>query len=104
MTEVELLAAALALETPGLREAVRRRLAGREDGGYGVRVLDSYAADPDVWEQRLADLLTGCGAAADDELLAHARTVLGATAHGHDRRAELGLPSYCSVMPLWLRG
>ncbi|MFF0015915.1 hypothetical protein [Streptomyces sp. NPDC005374] len=104
MDEVELLAAALALETAGLRDAVRGRLAGREDGGYGVRVLDSFAADPDVWGERLADLLTGSGAVADDELLAAARTVLGAAAHGQGRRAEAGLPSCCSVMPLWLRG
>ncbi|MEU0815214.1 hypothetical protein [Streptomyces mirabilis] len=95
MTEVELVATALAtgqaaglVGTPrgvvhdlhaALREAVRRRLVG---GGHGVRVLDAYETDPDVWWTRLLQVLTASGTEMDDEILAAARAVLRA-----DRRA-----------------
>lgn len=107
MTEVELVANAFATgaasartdSEPGpvrdlyaeLRQAVRRRLAtedgpGRQGegggyqvgGGYGVRVLDAYETDPDVWRTRLIQVLTGAGAGADEEVLAAARAVLRA--------------------------
>jgi hypothetical protein len=75
VTEAELVATALATgaaagltDTPrgvvhdlhsALREAVRRRLAGGSvSGGYGVRVLDAYDTDPDVWRTRLLQVLT----------------------------------------------
>ncbi|MFD3589341.1 hypothetical protein [Streptomyces sp. NPDC058683] len=98
MAEVELVVTALAAgaaagltDTPRgtvhdlcteLREAVRRRLAS--DGGdgvragYGVRVLDAYETDPDVWRTRLLQVLTSCGAETDQEILAAARAVLRA--------------------------
>lgn len=91
MTEVELVATALAtgaaaglIDTPrgvvhdlhaALREAVRRRLAG---GSYGVRVLDAYETDPDVWWTRLLRVLTASGTELDEEILAAARAVLRA--------------------------
>ncbi|WLW53064.1 hypothetical protein [Streptomyces sp. YU58] len=114
MTEVELVAVALATgAAPGLtesahgsvhdlyvclREAVRRRLAGpgghREGdgtgghGGYGVRVLDAYESDPDVWHTRLLQVLTGSGVAADEAVLTAARAVLRA-----ERRVGHGVVS-----------
>lgn len=98
MTEMELVAIALAtgaaaeLTDTGrgavhdlyaaLREAVRRRLAGaggNSGGGcYGVRVLDAYESDPDVWRTRLLRVLTGSGVETDEEILAAARSVLRA--------------------------
>ncbi|MGX1676349.1 hypothetical protein [Streptomyces sp. NPDC055400] len=98
MTEVELVATALATGAvaglpdtsrgvvhdlyAALREAVRRRLAGVGGhgvrGGYGVRVLDAYEADPDVWWTRLLQVLTASGTEMDDETLAAARAVLRA--------------------------
>ncbi|PAZ16268.1 hypothetical protein CLM62_09110 [Streptomyces sp. SA15] len=96
MTEVELVTTALAtgaaagLTNTGrgavhdlcaaLREAVRRRLAGGGGnsgcGGYGVRVLDAYETDPDVWRTRLLQVLTASGVETDEEILAAARAVL----------------------------
>ncbi|MGX1676482.1 hypothetical protein [Streptomyces sp. NPDC055400] len=97
MTEVELVATALATGAATglpdtsrgvvhdlhaeLREAVRRRLAGGGHGvrgGYGVRVLDAYETDPDVWWTRLLQVLTASGTEMDDETLAAARAVLRA--------------------------
>ncbi|GCB51690.1 hypothetical protein SNL152K_9046 [Streptomyces sp. NL15-2K] len=98
MTEVELVATALATGAAagltntapgavhdlctGLREAVRRRLAGgggsSGGGGYGVRVLDAYETDPDVWRTRLLQVLTASGVETDGEILAAARAVLRA--------------------------
>ncbi|GAB2988602.1 hypothetical protein GCM10023080_062750 [Streptomyces pseudoechinosporeus] len=100
MTEVELVATALAAgAAPGLtdsgrgavhdlyaalREAVRRRLAASGGngvgvgGGYGVRVLDAYETDPDVWRTRLLQVLTASGVETDEECLAAARAVLRA--------------------------
>ncbi|MEV0219180.1 hypothetical protein [Streptomyces sp. NPDC050704] len=103
MTEVELVAVALATGAApgrtdsargavhdlytGLKEAIRRRLSGAgaksEDGGtggsgYGVRVLDAFESDPDVWWTRLLQVLAGSGVAADQEVLAAARAVLRA--------------------------
>ncbi|GGL12248.1 hypothetical protein [Streptomyces flaveus] len=100
MTEVELVATALAAgAAPGLtdsgrgavhdlyaalRETVRRRLAGSGGngvgvgGGYGVRVLDAYETDPDVWRTRLLQVLTASGVETDEECLADARAVLRA--------------------------
>ncbi|CAL9524260.1 hypothetical protein SUDANB176_03914 [Streptomyces sp. enrichment culture] len=96
MTEVELVATALATGaaagltgTPrgvvhdlhaALREEVRRRLTrggngGR--GGYGVRVLDAYDTDPDVWRTRLLQVLAS-EMEIDDEVRAAARAVLRA--------------------------
>ncbi|MFD8274708.1 hypothetical protein [Streptomyces flaveolus] len=94
MTEAELVATALATgaaagltDTPrgvvhdlhsALREAVRRRLAGGSvSGGYGVRVLDAYDTDPDVWRTRLLQVLTS-GVEIDEEIRAAARAVLRA--------------------------
>ncbi|CAL9523371.1 hypothetical protein [Streptomyces griseomycini] len=96
MTETELVATALAAGaaarltgTPrgvvhdlhaALREAVRRRLAGGGDGvrgGYGVRVLDAYDTDPDVWRTRLLQVLSS-GVEIDEEIRAAARAVLRA--------------------------
>ncbi|MFF3336804.1 hypothetical protein ACFYWX_46195 [Streptomyces sp. NPDC002888] len=103
MTEGELVATALATGAApaltntargtvhdlyiGLREAVRRRLAGDGGsggggrggaGGYGVRVLDAYETDPDVWRTRLLRVLAGAGVESDEEILAAARAVLRA--------------------------
>jgi hypothetical protein len=91
VTEVELLATALATgaaagltDTPrgvvhdlhaALREAVRRRLAGGVRGG--LRVLDAYDTDPDVWRTRLLQVLAS-GMEIDEEILAAARAVLRA--------------------------
>lgn len=47
-----------------LREAVRRRLSAR-----GEEVLDAEQVEPDVWEARLREELTACGADRDQELL-----------------------------------
>ncbi|WP_369247288.1 hypothetical protein [Streptomyces sp. R41] len=95
MTEVELVATAFATGAAagltdsargvvhelyaGLREAVRRRLVagGGNSGGYGVRVLDAYETDPDVWRTRLLQVLTGSGVETDEEILAAARAVRG---------------------------
>ncbi|MEU6260251.1 hypothetical protein [Streptomyces sp. NPDC047043] len=102
MTEVELLATALATGAAtgltgtstargvvhdlyaALREAVRRRLAdgGGVRGGYGVRVLDAYETDPDVWRTRLLQVLTASAAETDEELHAAARAVLRADRRG----------------------
>ncbi|WP_406445443.1 hypothetical protein OHB14_40665 [Streptomyces sp. NBC_01613] len=97
MTEVELVAVALATGAAagltdsargtvhglytGLREEVRRCLGengGNSRGGYGVRVLDAYETDPDVWWTRLLQVLTGSGVETDEEILATARAVLRA--------------------------
>ncbi|MDQ1050952.1 hypothetical protein [Streptomyces sp. V4I2] len=98
MTEVERVATALAAgSAPGLtdsgrgtvhdlhvalRDAVRRRLAGSAGnsvgGGYGVRVLDAYETDPDVWWTRLLQVLTASGVETDEEILGAARAVLRA--------------------------
>jgi hypothetical protein len=104
VTGVELVATALAAgAAPGLtgcgrgtvhdlyvalREAVRRRLAGSDCssvgdrnsvcGGYGVRVLDAYETDPDVWRTRLLQVLTASGVEMHEECLAAARAVLRA--------------------------
>ncbi|MET8272482.1 hypothetical protein [Streptomyces sp. NPDC005096] len=97
MTEVELVATAFATGAAagltgsargavhdlyaGLREAVRRRLVGgggNSGGGYGVRVLDAYETDPDVWRTRLLQVLTGSGVETDEEILAAARAMLRA--------------------------
>lgn len=103
MTEVELVATALATAAApgltdsargavhdlyaGLREEVCRRLAAgggnSGHGGYGVRVLDAYEADPDVWRTRLLQVLTGSGVQTDEEILTAARAVLRA-----ERRAS----------------
>ncbi|SDO02904.1 hypothetical protein SAMN04487981_1086 [Streptomyces sp. cf386] len=100
MTEVELVATALATGAAAdltdtsrgvvhdlhavLREVVRARLANGGDGvrgGYGVRVLDAYKTDPDVWRTRLLQVLSA-GMEMDEEILGTARAVLRA-----DRRA-----------------
>ncbi|MEV8545964.1 hypothetical protein [Streptomyces sp. NPDC051572] len=90
MTEVDLVAVALATRAAagltetrrgavhdlhaGLSEAVRRRLA--RGGAYGIRVLDAYETDPDVWRTRLLQLLRGSGVDTDEEILAAARAVI----------------------------
>ncbi|MFJ3773229.1 hypothetical protein ACIPX0_16175 [Streptomyces sp. NPDC090075] len=101
MIEVELVATALATGAaagrPGtsrgviddlhvaLREAVRRRLSGGGlRGGYGIRVLDAYETDPDVWWTRLLQVLTASGTEKDEEILTAARAVLRA-----DRRTGI---------------
>lgn len=63
-----------------LRQAVRRRLAGGGKGAracYGVRVLDAYERDPDVWRPRLLQVLA-TGMEIDEEIRAAARAVLRA--------------------------
>ncbi|WP_425838656.1 hypothetical protein [Streptomyces fractus] len=57
-----------------LQRAVRERLAG---GEYGVRVLDAYATDPDVWQTRLLQVLAD-GMDMDEEVVRAARAVLRA--------------------------
>ncbi|MFI6935493.1 hypothetical protein [Streptomyces sp. NPDC050287] len=47
-------------------------------GGYGVRVLDAYETDPDVWRTRLLQVLTDSGVEQDEEVLAAARAVIRA--------------------------
>ncbi|MCI3272394.1 hypothetical protein [Streptomyces cylindrosporus] len=92
MTEAELVAAALGAGPPdglrdtrqglvrdlyvALRESVRWRLTG--DGGHGRRVLDAHEVDPDVWRERLIEVLAGSGVEKDAEILAAARILLGA--------------------------
>ncbi|MEU9154128.1 hypothetical protein AB0D59_27095 [Streptomyces sp. NPDC048417] len=104
MTEAELVATALAAGAAagltgtahgtvhdvyiGLKEAVHRRLRGGGArsgdggsgvcGGYGIRVLDAYETDPDVWRTRLVQALTGSEVERDEEILAAARAVLRA--------------------------
>ncbi|MER5533164.1 hypothetical protein [Streptomyces mirabilis] len=120
MTEVELVVTALATGAVAgltdtrrgavhdlcteLREAVRRRLADGDGdgvrGGYGVRVLDAYETDPDVWRTRLLQVATACGVETDQEILEAARAVLRAerrTGHiivdtGRSKRALVGIP------------
>ncbi|MEU3985557.1 hypothetical protein AB0F77_36775 [Streptomyces sp. NPDC026672] len=60
----------------GLRDLLRRRLDG--DCGYGLRVLNAYETDPDVWRNRLLRALNAAGAESDEEVLAAARAVLRA--------------------------
>jgi hypothetical protein len=90
VTGVELIAAALAAGAAagitdttsgamrdayvGLRELVRRRLAGR--AGQAVQALDMADTDPVVWEARLGEELAGSGTDRDDEVLAAARQLL----------------------------
>ena len=47
-------------------------------GGYGLRVLDAYETDPDVWRTRLLQVLTASGVETDEEILGAARAVLRA--------------------------
>ena len=96
MTEVELVATALATGAAAgltdtsrgvvhdlhtvLSDAIRRRLSDGCDGlrgGYGVRVLHAYEADPDVWRTRLLQVLSS-GMETDEEILGAARAVLRA--------------------------
>lgn len=106
VTDVELVATALATGAvagsagpsrgvvhdlhDALREAVLRGLARGRHGvrgdhdvpsAYGVRVLNAYAADPDVWRTRLLQVLS-TGVEMDEEILTAARAVIRA-----DRRA-----------------
>lgn len=120
MTEAELVATALAAGAAsgltdtaagtvvhdlydGLKDAVRRRLAGQgpqggegggggAGGGYGVRVLGAYESDPDVWRTRLLQALTGCGVERDQEILAAARAVLRA-----ERRTSHPVVTRCAA-------
>lgn len=47
--------------------------------GYGVRVLEAYETDPDVWRTQLLQVfLAGSGVETDEESLAAARAVLRA--------------------------
>jgi hypothetical protein len=90
VTGVELIAAALAAGAAagitdttsgalrdayvGLRELVRRRLAGR--GGQALQALDSEETSPAVWQARLGKELVDFGADRDDQVLAAARHLL----------------------------
>lgn len=70
-----------------LREAVRRRLTDGVDracGGYGVRVLDAYETDPDLWRTRLLKVLAS-EVEMDEEIRAAAYAVL----HAHRRTGHL---------------
>ncbi|GIG87648.1 hypothetical protein [Plantactinospora endophytica] len=57
----------------GLRNVLRRRLAGRPSA---VQVLDAESTDPEEWRARLGAELTVVGAHHDEEVLAIARQLL----------------------------
>jgi hypothetical protein len=57
----------------GLRDALRRRLAGRRDA---ERALEADETDPEVWQARLGHDLTDSGADRDEHVLAAARHLL----------------------------
>jgi len=93
MTEVELVAAALAAGASagltdtargavhdlytGLRDAVRRRL--DPNGVADTRVLDAPDADLEAWRSRLVGVLTGSGVEEDQAVVAQARALLAET-------------------------
>jgi hypothetical protein len=96
VTEVDLVATALATGAAAgltdtsrgvvhdlhtvLSDAIRRRLSDGCDGlrgGYGLRVLNAYEADPDVWRTRLLQVLAA-ELELDEEILGAARAVLRA--------------------------
>ncbi|MEU8048124.1 hypothetical protein AB0B71_28755 [Micromonospora echinofusca] len=60
----------------GLRGLLAKRLSGREQA---VRALEARETEPGVWQARLGEDLRACGADADEEVLAAARTVLART-------------------------
>lgn len=90
MTGVELIIAALAAGATagasdsasamvrdayeGLRDVLRRRLAGCAEGA--VQALDATVADPAVWQARIGDDLTAHGVDRDEEILAAAEHLL----------------------------
>ncbi|MFE6175974.1 hypothetical protein [Streptomyces sp. NPDC056464] len=104
MTEVELVAAALAAGASagltdtargavhdlytGLRDAVRRRL--DPDGVADARVLDAPDADLEAWRSRLVGVLTGSGVEQDRAVMAGARALLAET--GQDGRFTVYAP------------
>lgn len=57
----------------GLRDLLRRRLAGRSQA---VEVLDAQQTDPYVWQARLGPHLAAVGLDRDDEVMAAARRLL----------------------------
>lgn len=57
----------------GLRDALRRRLAGRPHAEQALEVDES---DPAVWQARLGDSLAVVGADHDERILATARQLL----------------------------
>ena len=57
----------------GLRNALRRRLAGRRQA---EQVLDAEQTDTEVWQARLCEELDVVGADRDEEILTIARQVL----------------------------
>ncbi|GAA3256917.1 hypothetical protein ACFO1B_48635 [Dactylosporangium siamense] len=63
----------------GLRDALRRRLAGRR---AAVETLDAVETDPQVWRARLGGALTESGADRDEQVLAAARRLLEAADRG----------------------
>ncbi|WP_406176621.1 hypothetical protein [Streptomyces sp. NBC_00996] len=89
----------------GLREAVRRRLAGAggnsAGGGYGVRVLDAYESDPDVWRTRLLLVLTGSGVETDEEILAAVREHPARRASPFRRRYLSPRLGVCRPSAMW---
>ncbi len=59
----------------GLRDAVKRKLAGRPAAESAV---EEYTADPDNWEPALSAYLKQAGADRDDALVALAQAVMAA--------------------------
>ncbi|MFD5017240.1 hypothetical protein [Streptomyces chartreusis] len=75
-----------------LREAIGARLVsggGGVLGGYGVRVLDAYNTDPDVWRTRLVQVLA-TGMEMDEEVLGMARAVLRAERRAGNTSEDAG--------------
>src|ERR1700755_70682 len=59
----------------GLRDALRRRLRGRDDA---LRVLDVDGAEPQAWRAGLGAHLVESGAASDADIVAAAQRLLAA--------------------------
>ena len=57
----------------GLRDALRRRLAGRPEA---EGALDAEEVDPNVWQARLGEDIVASGADRDDDVLDSARRLL----------------------------
>ena len=60
----------------GLREAVKRKLAGKPAAGSAI---EEYTADPDNWEPALAAYLKQVGADRDEALVSLAQAVMAHT-------------------------
>jgi hypothetical protein len=92
MTGVELIVAALAAGAAaglteatsgairdayvGLRDAVRRRLAGSGADTQDEQILDALEEDPGVWRARLGKALVDAGVDRDEQVLDAAKALL----------------------------